>query len=107
MTTVEKIKALCKERKVAMYKLEKELGFGNGYIGQLKKGSLPAERLVAVANYFSLPLSYFTDIEEEKTTDTNVDGNSSMKDKIKQMSTEDLADLIAACAAEVARRQTD
>ena len=107
MTTVEKIRVLCKEREVPVYQLEQKLKFGNGYFSKLKKGSIPSERLVAVANFFSLPLSYFIETEEEKTTDTNVDGNSSMKDKIKQMSTEDLADLIAACAAEVARRQTD
>lgn len=41
MNTVERVKAICKERKIPVYKLEKDLGFSNGYISQLKKGSLP------------------------------------------------------------------
>ena len=38
MNSVEKVKAICKERKIAISKLEKDLGFSNGYIGQLRKG---------------------------------------------------------------------
>lgn len=45
MNTVERVKAICKERKIPVYKLEKDLGFSNGYISQLKKGSLPDDRL--------------------------------------------------------------
>ena len=51
MNTVERIKNICKERKIAISKLEKECGFANGYIGQLKKGTRPDERLNIVADY--------------------------------------------------------
>lgn len=64
MNTVEKVKELCKVRKVAVYKLEKELGFANGYIGQLKKGDVPLDRLKKIADYFDLPMSYFTEERE-------------------------------------------
>ena len=37
MTSVERVKNICKERKIPISKLEKELGFSNGYISQLKK----------------------------------------------------------------------
>lgn len=59
--TVEAIKALCKEKGIPIYKLEKACGFANGYIGQLKKGTLPNDRLVKIANYLNVPVSYFMD----------------------------------------------
>ncbi len=57
MNEVEKVKQLCKERKVPISKLEKECGFANGYIGQLKKGVFPSDRLIKIANYLDVPLS--------------------------------------------------
>ncbi|MDF2858355.1 MAG: helix-turn-helix domain protein [Neobacillus sp.] len=58
MNSVEKVKALCKERKIPISKLEKELEFANGYIGQLKKGSLPNDRLIKIAEYLKVPSEY-------------------------------------------------
>jgi len=57
MNTVEKIKAICKERKIPISRLEKECGFANGYIGQLKKGSIPSDRLIKVSDFLGLSLS--------------------------------------------------
>ena len=51
MNCVERVKQICKERKIPISKLEKDLGFSNGYVGQLKKGSFPAERLSKIAEY--------------------------------------------------------
>ena len=45
MTSVERVKAICKERKIAISRLEKDLGFSNGYIGQLRKGVFPDDRV--------------------------------------------------------------
>lgn len=58
MNSVERVKAICKERKIAISKLEKDLGFSNGYIGQLRKGTFPAERLIAIAQYLSVSTDY-------------------------------------------------
>ena len=55
MNTVERIKSICKERKIAISKLEKECGFSNGYIGQLKKGTMPDDRLRIVSEYLKIP----------------------------------------------------
>ena len=64
MTTVERIKTICKERNTPISKLEKDLGFANGYISQLKRGSLPDNRLNAVADYFQVsPLYLSTGID--------------------------------------------
>lgn len=54
MNTVERIKQICKERKIPISKLEKECGFANGYIGQLKKGTMPDDRLNIVADYLEI-----------------------------------------------------
>lgn len=37
MNTVDRIKEICKERRIPLSRLEKACGFANGYIGQLKK----------------------------------------------------------------------
>ena len=64
MNSVERGKAICKERKIAISKLEKDLGFSNGYIGQLRKGVFPADRLMAIADYFELSVDYLATGEE-------------------------------------------
>lgn len=67
MNTVERIKALCKEKRIAVSRLEKECGFANGYIGQLKKGVLPDDRLRIVAEYLHVsPLFLSTGEDYEK-----------------------------------------
>lgn len=58
MNSVERVKKICKERKIPIYKLEKDLEFANGYIGQLKKGSFPDERLVKIADYLDVSTNY-------------------------------------------------
>lgn len=66
MNSVERVKALCKERKIPVSKLERDLGFANGYIGQLKKGSFPDERLIRIADYLNVSLEYLTSGEESQ-----------------------------------------
>ena len=57
---LDKIKALCKEKKTSISKLEKQLGFGNGVIGRWDKSVPSYERLAAVANALDVPVSYLT-----------------------------------------------
>ena len=58
MNSVDRVKELCKEYKIPVSRLEKELGFSNGYISQLRKGSFPASRLMQIADYFHVPVNY-------------------------------------------------
>lgn len=58
MNSVERVKELCKERKIPISKLEKDLGFSNGYIGQLRKGVFPSNRLILIANYLGVSPDY-------------------------------------------------
>ena len=56
MNSVERVKAICKERKIPISKLESDLRFSNGYIGQLRKGVFPADRLAKIASYLGVRL---------------------------------------------------
>ena len=65
MNSVERVKQICKERKIPISRLEKDLGFSNGYIGQLKKGSFPADRLSKIASYLDLSAEYLMNGSEK------------------------------------------
>ncbi len=58
MNSVERVKDICKNRKIPISKLEKELGFSNGYIGQLKKGVFPADRLEKISHFLGVTTTY-------------------------------------------------
>ena len=65
MNTVERIKSICKERKIPISTLEKECKFSNGYIGQLRKGTMPDDKLIRVATYLGLSMKYLSTGEDE------------------------------------------
>ena len=58
MNSVDLVKVLCKERGIAISKLERECGFSNGYIRGLKAGKMPADRLQKIADYFGVSVEY-------------------------------------------------
>lgn len=58
MNSVELVKSICKERKIPISKLERDLGYANGYIGQLRKGTFPSNRVAEIAQYLSIPTPY-------------------------------------------------
>lgn len=77
MNSVERVKAICRERGIAISKLEKDLGFGNGYIGQLKKGVFPNDRLYKIAEYLETDPDFLATgktPENKKTATSNGDG---------------------------------
>jgi len=60
MNTVERLKSILKERKIPVSKLERECGFANGYISQLRKGSIPDDRLKIICEYLDLSIEFLT-----------------------------------------------
>lgn len=60
MNTVERLKEILKERRIAISRLEKDCGFSNGYIGQLRKGSIPDDRARIIADYLHISLEELT-----------------------------------------------
>ena len=55
----EKIKQLCKEKKVSVYKLEKDLGFSGSSICKWKTSAPSVDKIKAVADYFGVSIEYF------------------------------------------------
>lgn len=93
MNSVERVKAICKERKIPISKLERDLGYANGYIGQLRKGVFPADRLSAIADYLSVSITYLMTGEEEKKPILNTkDERDIAKDLERMMSNLERAD---------------
>ena len=64
MNSVERVKEICKNRKIPISKLERELGFSNGYISQLRKGVFPADRLEKISNFLGVTTTYLMTGEE-------------------------------------------
>lgn len=56
-TMVEKIRAVCKEKGVKITKLEKDLGFSNGYLNPKKIETIPYERASMIAAYLGIDLN--------------------------------------------------
>lgn len=51
---VEYVRKLCKDRKIAVSKLEKDCGFSNGYLNPKKVSKIPYERAVLIAKYLNV-----------------------------------------------------
>lgn len=64
MDSVELVKSICKERKIPISKLERDLDFSNGYIRRLKNGNFPSGRLRKIADYLGLSVNFLLGIPE-------------------------------------------
>lgn len=69
MNSVERVKSICRERKIPISKVERDLGYANGYIGQLKKGTFPADRMQDIAQYLEVSIEYLLTGKEEVEKD--------------------------------------
>lgn len=67
MTTFERIKSLCKSRKISINDLENALGYSKNTLYRLKTQTPGADKLEAIADYFNVSIDYLlgrTDIKE-------------------------------------------
>lgn len=83
MSTVDKVKRICKNRKIPISRLERDLGFSNGYINQLRKGTFPSDRLALISKYLDVPISELLGDNVNATSDTLTD--SDYKDIAKSL----------------------
>ena len=67
MDSVELVKKICKERNIAISRLERDCGFSNGYIRRLKEGKFPSDRLQIIANYLDVSIDYLLTGDVQKT----------------------------------------
>lgn len=66
-TTVERIRRYCKEKGVAVSVLEKDLGFGNGYLNPKKIDDVNTDRLLKILDYLGVSAEEFFDIGSKQT----------------------------------------
>ena len=85
MGIYEKIQGLCKEHNLSIRKLERELNFGNNTIGKWKNSNPSVEKLQAVADFFDVPIKYFTD-QETIMISSKCDNNKLKSDMIRLFS---------------------
>lgn len=85
MNSVERVKSICKERRIPISKLEKDLGFSNGYIGQLRKGVFPADRLAQIAEYLSLSTKYLMTGKEDTANGDTIIQDRDLKKKYREI----------------------
>ena len=52
--SVQYVRDLCKERKIAISQLEKECGFSNGYLNPKKMTKISYDRAVVIAEYLGI-----------------------------------------------------
>lgn len=58
MNSVELVKSICRDRGIAISRLERDCGFSNGYIRKLKEGKFPSDRLQIIANYLNVSVDF-------------------------------------------------
>lgn len=69
MNVVERVQYECKKKKIPISRLERECGFSNGYIRNLREGKIPADRLQIIADYLKVPYLYLLNGKPEITAD--------------------------------------
>lgn len=65
MTTVERIREVCKNKGIPISKLERDCGFSNGYINSLKKGTVPEHKLSKIAERLEVSQNYLLTGEDD------------------------------------------
>lgn len=54
-----KIKKLCDERNISIYRLEKDLNLSSGIVRKWKNSVPSVDKLNKIAQYFNIPITYF------------------------------------------------
>ena len=72
MTVLERIKALCREKKnISITTLEQILGYSNGSLSKAK--DIPASRILAIAMFFNVSTDYILTGKEPKLSVSNTE----------------------------------
>ncbi|MGA3675663.1 helix-turn-helix domain-containing protein [Lysinibacillus agricola] len=58
MSLVERIKTLCKEKKITIAELERKNGISNGQIRKWDNSTPGIDKLITIANYFDISVDY-------------------------------------------------
>lgn len=72
MDMKQRIKELCKEKKISVNKLEKDLGFGTGYVSKLDKSTPNTSKVKKISDYFNVSVDYLMTGKEPEISDDMV-----------------------------------
>ena len=72
MSGVELVRSVCKEKRVPIARLERELGFSNGYLN-MKLKKIPYDRAVQIAKYLDIDVNLILGVESTPTPE-NTEG---------------------------------
>lgn len=61
--TTRRIRELCKAHNITVAKLERACDFSNGYITKSRVGAIPADKLLAISEYFQVDMAYLMGLE--------------------------------------------
>ena len=68
-TQVERIRRLCAEKGIRVSVMERDLGYGNGFLNPKKIKTVPAQRLVEIAGYMNVSVQYLATGESDGEDD--------------------------------------
>ncbi len=72
MSVLEKIQNLCKENDITISQLEKELQFGRGTLYKWANSSPTSDKLLKVAQYFSISVDYLLENDTSNLMNQNM-----------------------------------
>jgi len=102
---MEQIVEICKEKKIPISRLEKELGYGNGYLNPKKVSDIKVTRLLEILSYLKMtPSEFFRRIEKNSATDDGVDNNNQLIDAIHLLTEEESSALLLVAKQLLSRR---
>lgn len=88
MDMKQRIKQLCKEKKISVNKLEKDLGFGTGYVSKLDKSTPNTSKVKKIADYFNVSVDYLMTGKEPDISDDIVSEHIELISKWAKLSPE-------------------
>ena len=81
--SVQYVRDICKERKIAISQLEKECGFANGYLNPKKMAKISYDRAITIADYLGISAEDILNGPENKKAPTKTGECSVSDDDIK------------------------
>lgn len=87
MSHVEIVRAICSERGLPIYKVERDLGFSNGYFNPKKTHDIPYTKLCRIADYLNVSVEELTGTEDRIKNPASTDADG-IGEKLSKLSPE-------------------
>lgn len=85
MIMFERIKNLCKDRKISVNDLENSLGYSKNTLYRLKTQTPGADKLEAIADYFKVSTDFLLGRTDKRYLDLNDNDKSYLDNKLQQI----------------------